>query len=110
MIKQRLTEQQQKKLCYDLTNALGFAGGRVNETNVYWGNTRTMETVWTLDIIIKPNNYHIRLFDKRRILRQQPYKGTHTAHLKVNEIHIQTNTNGYEQHLIIKDGQIIHNH
>lgn len=110
MIKKQLTESRQEQLCYDLANALGFAGGRVNETNIHWGNTRPMETVWTMDIIIKPNNYHIRLFDKRRILRQHPYKGTHTAHLKGDEIHIQTNTNGYEQYLIIKNGTIIYNH
>lgn len=110
MIKKRLTEQEQEKLCYDLTNALGFAGARVNESNIYWGITRPMEAVWSMDIIIKPNNYHIRLFDKRRILRQHPYKGTHVAHLKDNEIHIQTNTNGYKQYLIIKNGTIIYNH
>ena len=110
MIKKQLTESKQEQLCYDLANALGFAGAQVKETNIYWGNTRPTETVETMEIIIKPFNYSIRLFDKRKILGQHPHKGTHKARLQGGSVHIHTNTNGYRQHLIIKDGQIIHNH
>ena len=110
MIKKRLTTHQQEQICFDLTNALGFAGGRVKETNIYWGNTRPAETVETMEVIIKPFNYSIRLFDKRKILGQHPHKGTHKARLQGGAVHIHTNANGYRQHLVIKDGQIIHNH
>ena len=110
MIKKRLTTHQQEKTCYDLSNALGFAGARVKETNVHWGNTRPLETVETMEIIIKPHNYTMQLFDKRRILGTHPHKGTHKARLQGGSVHIHTNANGYRQHLIIKDGQIIHNH
>lgn len=110
MIKKQLSNHQQEQTCYDLANALGFKGARVKQTNIYWGNTRPNETVETMEIIIKPHNYTIQLFDKRKVLGTHPHKGTHKARLQGGSVHIHTNVNGYRQHLIIKDGQIIHNH
>ncbi|WNM51010.1 hypothetical protein Alsa3_CDS0141 [Staphylococcus phage Alsa_3] len=54
MIKKQLSSKQQEKLCYDLANALGFAGARVKETNLYWGNTRPLETVETMELLLSP--------------------------------------------------------
>nr|WNM56173.1 hypothetical protein CoNPh38_CDS0297 [Staphylococcus phage S-CoN_Ph38] len=110
MIKKKLNDHQQEQICFDLSNALGFAGARVKETNIYWGNTRPAETVETMLVIIKPHNYTVQLFDKRKILRQHPHKGTHKARLKGGDIHIHTRANGYKQHLILRNGQIIHNY